>query len=421
MDHHGINGKRNGEGAFRLFRSLPNPLNGRRIACKKEWDMKILPNPKYKLIITLFLVFLLYSCSSENPTVPVLNDLSKIPTLMKVYNVPGISIAVIKDFQIDTLIVFGVKDRNTNEPVTKQTLFAAASISKPVSAMATLKFVQEGSLSLDENVNNKLSSWKVPESNFTITEKVTLRRLLSHTAGVNWLYSPGYQMNSQIPTLVQILNGEPPANTARLSIVRIPGSEFHYTNLGFCVIQQVLMDITQQSFPELMQQTVLIPLGMENSLFEQPLPAVLHDKASSGHDLNGEVLPGKFYVYPELAAAGLWTTAEDLAKFVIEIQLSLKGQSNRVISQQMINQMITPISILDDLTSYGLGIGIHKVKNEIYFAHGAGFRGFKGRIFSHIETGVGVVILINKEETEKFRDEIIKMIAQMNNWPGFSN
>ena len=251
-------------------------------------------------------------------------DLKK---LMELYHVPGLSIAVIDNFQIAWVKAFGVIESGSATPVTPTTLFQAGSISKPVAAAGALYLVEAGKLALDENVNEKLKTWKVPDNEFTKNQKVTLRRLMSHTAGLTVHGFPGYDVDAPLPTLVQILNGEKPANTPPIRVDLVPGTQVRYSGGGVTIEQLLMMDVSGKPFPALLREIVLDKIGMADSSYEQPLPAPRAAKTASGTDANGKVVHGRWHIYPEMAAAGLWTTPTDLGKFAIEIALS--RQANR--------------------------------------------------------------------------------------------
>ncbi len=261
---------------------------------------------------------------------------------MRHYKVPGVSVAVIKDFKVEWARGYGVKDVETKEPVTERTLFQAGSISKPVAAMAALKKVEQGRLSLDEDVNRRLVSWKLPDNEFTAKKKVTLANLLSHTAGLTVHGFPGYAAGEQLPTVPQVLDGAAPANTAPVRVNLEPGTKFRYSGGGTTVMQLALTETLRKPFPEIAREAVLAPIGMTDSTYEQPLPPDWLKRAATGHRAGGFPVEGKLHVYPEMAAAGLWTTPTDLAKFGIEVQLSLQGKSNKVLSKAMTERMVTP-------------------------------------------------------------------------------
>src|SRR5918997_689871 len=207
---------------------------------------------------------------------------------LRQHKIPGASVAVIKDFKVEWARGYGVKDAETREPVTERTLFQAGSISKPVSAMAALKKVEQGRLSLDEDVNRKLVSWKLPDNEFTSKKKVTLANLLSHTAGLTVHGFPGYAAGEKLPTVPQVLDGAPPANTAPVRVDLEPGTRFRYSGGGTTVAQLLLTDTERKPFPDIARETVLAPLGMTDSTYEQPLPAGRARHAATGHRADGK-------------------------------------------------------------------------------------------------------------------------------------
>lgn len=332
---------------------------------------------------------------------------------MKFYKVPGLSVAVIKDFKIDWARAYGVKDIETKEPVTTETLFQAGSISKSVNAMVAMKKVEQGKISLDEPINNKLVSWKLPENEFTKTKKVTLRNLLSHTAGTTVHGFPGYAVTEKVPTIVQVLDGTSPANTAAVRVDFEPGSKFRYSGGGTTISQLAISDIEKKPYPEIAKETVLDPLGMKNSTYSQPLPDEWLKRAASGHRQDGSVVTGKLHVYPEMAAAGLWTTPTDLAKFGIEMQLSLAGKSNKVLSKESAEIMTKAFT-----DQIGLGFFIEKYGNALYFGHGGADEGFRAELLVNREKGYGVAVMANSDNGQILR-EVIRAVAREYGWDEF--
>jgi CubicO group peptidase (beta-lactamase class C family) len=367
-----------------------------------------------KLVAPALIVALtagLFGCGDEGAG-PV--DERDIGALLELYGVPGVSVAVIRDFQIDYVEVHGVANRSTQEPVTANTLFQAASISKPVSAVAALRFVQEGKLSLDTDINTYLTSWQVPENEFTVSEKVTLRRMLSHTAGTTVHGFRGYRYTESLPTLIEVLNGAPPANSAPIVVDYTPGSDSRYSGGGYLVMQQALIDIEAISFPEIMSATVLEPIGMTNSTFEQPLPEPRLSSASAGHYSNGQIVPGDHHIYPEMSAAGLWTTPRDLARLLIEMQLSLLGQSNQILSMELVELMLTEVS-----GGFGLGFALWSNRGDPYFGHGGANEGFRCFMLAHRSLGFGAVVMTNSDNGSDLADAAIELIGEREGWPGY--
>src|SRR5271169_2930344 len=331
--------------------------------------------------------------------------------LMDVLKVPGLSVAVVDDFKIAWAKPYGVTEAGTTNPVTTSTMFQAASISKVVSATGALYLVEHGKLSLDEDVNKELTTWKVPENEFTATQKVTLRRLLSHSAGTTVHGFPGYAVGEPIPTVVQILNGEKPANTAPVRVDLVPGSKQRYSGGGVTIEQLLIMDVTGKPFPQFMQQTVLGPIGMTNSTFQQPLPPDLAAHAAAGTLADGQPVPGKWHIYPELAAAGLWTTPTDLAKFGIEIALSKSGKSNRVLSEAMTRQMLTPQS-----GDVGLGFFLGLGGNPNAFGHDGSDEGFQAILIMISDSGQGAAVMANSDNGIAVGQYLVNSIAREYGW-----
>jgi len=275
--------------------------------------------------------------------------------IMDRFGVPGVSVAVIQDFRIHWAKGYGVADVETGARVHTDTLFQAASISKPVAAMAVLKAVQDGRFSMDDDINTLLRSWKLPESVFTNKQPVTPRMLTSHTSGLGDGFGfPGYHPSVDLPTAIQILNGEKPSNVGSVFLERPPMSACKYSGGGVTIMQLALTDTIGKPFPEILQDSVLRPIGMTNSVFEQPLSPERDRNAARAHNSEGRAMDAKWHVYPEFAAAGLWTTPTDLAKFAIEVQRSLRGETNSVLSQVMIKEMVNPVGVGD----YAVGFSI---------------------------------------------------------------
>lgn len=334
---------------------------------------------------------------------------------MKYYHVPGVSIAVIKNSKVIWSKTYGWADVEAKVPVTSRTLFQAASMSKPVSAYAALKEVEMGKLDPNADVNSYLTSWKIPENKFTQDKKVSLKNILSHTAGITGHGFAGYEAGQPIPTLIQVLNGQSPANSQAVAVDKVPGTSYRYSGGGYCIMQQMLMDMEGKDFATLMKESVLVPLDMKNSSYVQPLPDGQSQWAATAYAANGEKVPGKYHIYPEIAPAGLWTTAEDFAKFVIDIQNTLSNKSTKVISQKTAEEFITPF--LDPFM--GLGIFLENKNGQMYFSHGGDNEGFSGKFVGNKTNGDGMVILTNTNKP-MFIEEIIRSVATVYQWPGYN-
>jgi CubicO group peptidase (beta-lactamase class C family) len=332
---------------------------------------------------------------------------------MKELNVPGVSIAVIHEGKIEWARGFGVR-RLGGPPVTADTMFQAGSISKPLAAMAAVRLAQQGNLSLDADVNTFLTSWKLPSDPLTAGKPITLRELLTHTAGMTVHGFPGYASNVPVPTLLQVLNGEKPANTAAIRSEAAPGVNWNYSGGGYTIMQLVLIDATKEPFQKLLHDSVLAPIGMSHSTYEQPLPQSFQNFAATPYDGDGKPIDGGPHTYPEMAAAGLWTTPTDLARYTIEVEQSLVGKANHVLSAEMTRQMLTP-----GIGHWGLGLEIGGTDSDPYFSHGGANAGFQNIFVAYEKSGEGAVVMTNGDAGGLLGDELMHSISAEYRWPDY--
>lgn len=330
------------------------------------------------------------------------------------YSVPGFAIAVIADFKIQWVKAYGMADEVAGTPATKDTLFQAASISKPISAMVSVKAAQNGLFSLDADANTILKSWRIPDNEFTRVRAVTPRMLMSHTSGTDDRFGfPGYEPGEPLPTLVQILNGEKPSVLKPVVWAAAPFTRSKYSG-GAVILEQLLVqDATGKPFQELVRTQVLEPIGMTNSFYLQPLPAELDARAARSH-LRGAPGNVKYHIYPELAAAGLWTTPEDLCKFAIEVQKTLKGEPGHVLTKEWAEQMVTPVGV----GTFAVGFSVADYNGVPYFSHSGGNWGVVCDLVAARDAGVGVAIMTNTDSANPLIREVEKRIAKIYHWPG---
>nr|WP_063978130.1 serine hydrolase [Massilia sp. JS1662] len=314
---------------------------------------------------------------------------------MRDLHVPGVSIAVIDHGRIAWTRAYGVADVESGRPVTTATLFQAASISKPVAAVAVVK----SRIDLDADVNRRPRGWRLPENAFTARHPVTVRALLSHTAGVSDGGQAGFPATASCPTLSQELE--------KVAITSEPGSRYAYSSLGYGVLQQVLVDTTGRPFDALARDTVFAPLGMRDSLFASTLPAALAPRAAKGYALDGTPIAGGWHCYPEQAAAGLWTTAADLARFAIALQ----DGRHAFLTRQQREMLLTPVR--DD---YGLGFELGHAGKEPAFHHSGSNAGYKAQLWAYTRTGQGAVILTNGDNGATLIAELMGAIAAEYGW-----
>jgi len=329
---------------------------------------------------------------------------------MRYYKVPGLSVAVIDQGKIIWARGYGKLQAGGAAKVTPETLFQAGSISKPVAAVAALTLVQGGKLSLDANVNDYLQGWRVPDNQFTATEKVTLRRILSHNAGLTVHGFGGYAVGEQRPTVIQVLNGEKPANSAPVVVDVVPGSISRYSGGGYTIMQKLIQDVSGVPFVELLQQRVLAPMQMASSTYQQPLPEALARRAATGHEQGDTPVTGKWHIYPELAAAGLWTTPSDLARWVIGLQHAYHGQS-KVLTQATTRQMMTA-----QFKEWGLGVVLNGEGKDQTFSHGGRNEGFVANVWGSLEGGRGVAVMTNGTSNGLLQ-EVDASIRNAYGWP----
>jgi CubicO group peptidase (beta-lactamase class C family) len=328
------------------------------------------------------------------------------------YKVPGVSIAVIQRGRIDWTRGFGVREAGGSDPVTPETLFQAGSISKPTFALGVMRLVQEGKLALDDDVNLKLQSWQVPENRFTEREKVTLRRILSHTAGLTVHGFPGYEAGGPVPTVVQVLNGERPANTPPVQVDAVPGSISRYSGGGTTVAMLLVTDLVKKTFPDFMKETVLGPAGMARSSYQQPLPAALGPMAASGTREDGTTVKGKYHTYPEMSAAGLWTTASDLCALALELQEAYAGTSSRVIDSATFRRMLEV-----EKAPFGIGYAVNGAGRDLEFGHDGANEGFVASFIAFAERGLGLAVMTNSSNGGALIGEIVRSVAAEYGWP----
>ena len=351
---------------------------------------------------------------------------------MEHYKVPGVSLAVINNDEIEWAKGYGILEVGSDKTVTPDTLFQSASIGKSLTAAATMYFVESGHLSLDVNVNAKLVSWKVPENWYTKRRKVTLRMLLSHSAGMTVHGFRGYAEGEKIPTLRQILDGKPPANNEPIRVDKTPGKAFRYSGGGFQVVQQLLEDLQKKPFSDIMLETVLKPCGMTSSVYKLILPEDRIDSAAAAHNVYGLPVFGKWHNLAAFGAGGgLWSTPTDLARFGIEISRAYKGKSYKILSQQSAEIMLTPQTgtggfgrrvskYLPGFCSqikYGLGFILCGEQQDFIFWHGGhNLPGYRSLLVMMPAKEQGIAIMINGEKGSALLGEIFYSFAQAYGW-----
>jgi CubicO group peptidase (beta-lactamase class C family) len=334
---------------------------------------------------------------------------------MKKYNIKGLSIAVVHNYQIEWARGYGFADVSENRPVNEMTLFQAASISKSLNSLGVLKLVQENRLDLNSDINKYLVTWKFPYDEKSNNKLITLTNLLSHTAGLTMSGFPGYARGETLPTLPQILDGQKPANTVAVRSSTEPGKSYIYSGGGTTISQLIIMDVTHQPYEVFMQKNVLDPLGMTSSSFIQPPPEKNKSILATGYKADGKEVTGKYHIYPEQAAAGLWTNPSDLSKYLIETQLSWQGKSSKVITPELSRLRLT--TILED-AALGTFVNSRVSGSYKYFNHNGGNEGFSCTAIGCRDNGEGVVIMTNSDNSS-ILEEIANSVATVYKWKDY--
>jgi CubicO group peptidase (beta-lactamase class C family) len=347
----------------------------------------------------------------------ILNDKPyKLQDRMRHYHVKGLSIAVINNYQMVWAKGYGWANEKEQRPVTTNTLFKPGSISKTLNALGVLKLVQEKQLSLDKDINEYLTSWKFPYDSLSKGKKINLAHLLSHTGGLS-VYGgfPGYSPNDILPTIPEILDGKAPANTPAVRSLFEPGLQFQYSGGGTIISQLILTENSHQSYEKFMYNRVLKPLGMLNSFYSAAPPSKqVFNKIATGYTKNGDTVAATFRIYPEQAPLGLWTTPTELAKYLIETQLSYKGRSSKLLNQEMTRLHLTPF--IDQ--SAAMGVFTLDKNGERYFFHDAANEGFRGMFYGSLDGGNGVIVFVNSDDGDIIL-ELLASVANVYDWKGF--
>ena len=328
---------------------------------------------------------------------------------MEKYKIPGVSIAVIKNNKLEWARGYGYADKEAKIPVTVQTLFQAASISKSLNAVGVMKLVQEEKLNLDNDINSFLSSWKFPYDSSKGKKTITIKHLLSHTAGLNRLGFRGYNPSSKLPNIVQILTGASPARNCRIKSIADAGSQHRYSNGGISITQLIVSDITKTPYDQYMKKEVLNKLNMMESFYTTPPPIDKIKFLATGYNKKRHV-KGKYRIYPDQAPSSLWTNPTELSNYIIEMQLAFAGKSEKVLNSQSVQKMFTHV-----MGGSALGVFLERKDSIEYFIHSGSTHGFKSVYIASVEEGNGAIVMVNSNNG-KILDEIVNSISVLYGW-----
>lgn len=365
---------------------------------RKETDLKHFKNIETNLIP-------IYSIKGQTGKMSVSD-------FLKNNNIPGLRIVFIDKGKMAWSADYGYANIEKKIKVNANTVFAGASLAKPVAAVTALHFVEKGKIDLDKDINEKLTGWKVPESEFTKTEKVTLRRLLSHTSGLDRQLWSEYLEKDSIPTFEQMLAGEKPSVDPGLRFFNEPGKAHKYSNTGYLIVGELIADVSGQSFADAVDQLVFNPCGMTNSTFQQPLPEQLRNRVATGYSGNLRPFPHK--IYPFGAAGAIWTTPDDLGKFVISLMKDYKTDSHIILSKEISKNVFNRGEGKDKLA-----FSLWTYKNDIVFRHTGHSLGFTSFIFGSVDKDQAVIVMSNGENTQDLFDHIQRAVAEEYQWDYF--
>lgn len=342
------------------------------------------------------------------------------------YNIQGLSLTVMLADGTNCHLQYGYRNTQKKEKVDVDTLFNAASISKPLTAYVALKIFSEHSLNINASINQFLRSWKLTAPKEFEPEKVTLSNLLNHSAGITGFRCKGYKMNQAFPTLLNALSGEKPANTPAVTMISKPDDKFLYSPASYMIAEQVLEDITHQPYAQIMKNQLLQPLHMNQSTFKQPLPKSLLKDIAWPYLPDGNKIengPLSFIA----ATGGLWTTSEDLTQFLRAIQHASSGKPGSVLQQKLTDLYLKPK--LTDNWGLGIQVNLDKYGNEVkqgnYFGHGGFNSGYLSFMLASNTEPVGYAVLINTAPLMSTKGEVVqfgfikslnKKIADLYKW-----
>jgi len=364
----------------------------------------------YLLILFTVFGFVTSGCGQSSPQTEVEKS---ILSAMKSYDVPSVSIAVIQNGKIAWAKAYGIADKTTKRAADTNTIYQVASMSKCLNAFCIMRLVEDGKLSLDADMRKYLHSWTFPDNELSKNTTITIRSLLSHTAGLSVHGFKGYLHTETIPSINEMLNGTAPANSGRVEAILKPGTKMEYSGGGILVTNKILQDNIAQNYDSLLEHFVLRPLGMMNSTFVQ-LPDEKYSNYAAAYDEKGQEIPGKYYIYPEASPDGLWATATDYARFIISVQHSLTGRQPSLLTRQTVTTMLTPV-----LENSALGFFITSKGTEKYFGHSGSNIGFKSVYNGSFTSGDGVVVLTNSDNGGNLAGEIVKKVASVYHWKDF--
>lgn len=333
-------------------------------------------------------------------------EIVTVEQAMTMHGLQGLSIAVIDDYQVSWSREWGVRSVDNGNEIRADTLFNIASIAKPVTATLVAVLAEKSLIDLDEPVSTYLQRWQLPDNEFTRSKEITLRHLLSHTAGTTQHGYEDFYIGDKIPTLVDVLEGSELSATEKLDIDFMPGSQWRYSGGGYVIAQIAVEDHLHQSLAQLAAEHLFRPLNLANTTMLRPDETGFPANTAKAHDENGVVISTGLPICPQISASGLWTTPTDMALFLIEMQNALRGQETSVIHPAVARLVTTEV-----LDGFGLGWALFEpIGNMPSFSHGGANTGTGGRAYATMSGGKGIVLFGNGPNS--VREPVLAMIRE---------
>ncbi|WP_209912304.1 serine hydrolase domain-containing protein [Chryseobacterium jejuense] len=311
-------------------------------------------------------------------------------------HVPGVAIAVIQNGKVLWTQCIGLADMESKKPITTETIFNVGSVSKMVSAWGLIQLSEKGLVTLDESVDPFLVRWKLPVSQYDIS-KVTLRRILSHTAGLSVHGYGGSEQGTPLLSLEESLSGKTKRNGESVRLISEPGTKWEYSGGGYTLAQLLLEERTKEKFSDYMKKNVFEPLGLNHTHYEWT--EEMMTSSATAYDASGK--PIKNRIFTEQAAAGLQTTILDLAHFAELSITSDSKQLNKVLKSTNLQLMEKPVLPFSDQGKSGLGYRFMNYEGFETIGHTGENEGWSAGVFMHLPTKSGIVILCNSSNGDR--------------------
>ena len=337
---------------------------------------------------------------------------------MNHFNIPGVSVTYFANGETGWSKHFGTLEKGTDKAVNDCSIFHACSMSKMITAICVLRLAQYGELDLYKDVNEYLTSWKIPDNDFTKSKKVTLANLLAHQAGLvdaEGSFSP-YKNGDAVPSPVEILKGTTIYNPKEVNVTYAPETFCEYSDAGYCIINQVLIDVLGETIPQAAEWIIFKPLGLTQTFFWEPgkneYESISMDNCAVGHNKSGNIVEEVRAAYPNIEGAALWTTTKELTSIIIDLLKSYHGKGGLILNQEMARLMLTPYGCDENA-----GLGVFLFLNEdneaesCFMSQGWGV-GMQCKLRIYHEKQRGVIVMTNSDPGREQNDSLIGEVIE---------